>query len=199
MSARWDELRACLGQRVATPVHLPEISLREAAVLVPLFERGGEPHLLFTLRPEHLRQHAGQISFPGGRRDREDETPLHAALRETDEELGIPTGRVTVLGMLDELPTVTRYRIAPFVGVIPEGFAYRPSAGEVAEIIEVPVRHLLRPDIVRIEQRTVLGKMYDVHYFQFEKHVIWGATAAILQNFLDVVSGLPAWKELQTR
>ena len=172
-------------------MNLPGVRLREAAVLVPLFIRQQTPYILFTRRPETLRTHAGQISFPGGTRDPEDMTPLHTALREAHEELGIPPERVEVLGMLDESPTVTSFRITPFVGAIPSDIAYQPSALEIDEVIEVPLAHLRQPAIHRVEQRPYGGRVYDVYFYEYGTHVIWGATAYILKNLLQLISDIP--------
>jgi 8-oxo-dGTP pyrophosphatase MutT (NUDIX family) len=180
------------------PFALPGIVLRESAVLVPLFVRGGEPHVLVTRRPETLRTHAGQISFPGGSRDPEDDTPLHTALRETHEELGMPPDRVRVLGMLDEVPTLTGYRIIPFVGAIPADARYQPSADEIAEVIEVPLWHLMDPKRRRIEKRTALGREFDVYFYDYGEHVIWGATAHILTNLLQLAGDLLGAQKTQS-
>jgi 8-oxo-dGTP pyrophosphatase MutT (NUDIX family) len=166
--------------------------MREAAVLLPLFEREGVPHVLFTRRPSHLRHHADQFSFPGGGRDAEDATPLHTALRETEEELGIQRSRVRTLGMLDEVPTlVTGFRVQPFVGVIPGDGQYRPNPEEVAFILEVPLANLLDPAIRRTEKRQAEGREFDVDFYTYNDHVIWGATARILRDFLRHVAELP--------
>lgn len=194
MDPRFDELRAHLEARPGRALNLPGLVLRESAVLVPLFLREGVPHVLFTKRPATLRTHAGQISFPGGTRDSADETPLHTALRETEEELGIPREGVEVLGLLDEIPTITEFRIAPFVGVIPGDGRYRPSADEIAEIIEVPVAHLLASNTPRVEQREVRGKLRDVYFYDYGPHVIWGATARILRDLLHILGGLGSWR-----
>jgi 8-oxo-dGTP pyrophosphatase MutT (NUDIX family) len=185
------QLRERLEQRPGKALNLPGISLREAAVLVPIFVRQGVPHLLFTKRPATLRQHAGQISFPGGSRDPEDLTPLHTALRESQEELGIPPDRVEVLGTLDESQTITSFRISPFVGVIPPDIAYAPSAEEIDEVIEVPLPHLNDPSRHRIEIWQVAGSDREVYFYDYGSHVIWGATARIVKNFLQVASGIP--------
>jgi 8-oxo-dGTP pyrophosphatase MutT (NUDIX family) len=183
----FDTLERQLASRTPRPLNLPGLVLRESAVLVPLFEREGVPHILFTRRPAHLRTHANQFSFPGGGRDAEDPTPLHTALRETEEELGIERSRVRVLGMLDEVPTTTSFRIQPFVGVIPGDGRYRPSAEEVAFILEVPLAGLLDPAIRRTEKRTVRDVEYDVYFYTYNTHVIWGATARILYNLLSQI------------
>lgn len=192
MDAFFDSLEARLTSSPPRPLNLPGLVLRESAVLVPLFEREGVPHILFTRRPAHLRNHANQFSFPGGRRDAEDSTPLHTALRETEEELGIERSRVRVLGMLDEIPTITSFRIQPFVGIIPGDGQYRPSAEEVAFILEVPLAGLMEPSIRRTERRSWQGAEYDVYFYTYNSHVIWGATARILYNLLEHIAQLPS-------
>jgi 8-oxo-dGTP pyrophosphatase MutT (NUDIX family) len=193
------QLRDRLSSRVADEVQLPGLKLREAAVLVPLLARPEGPLVLFTKRHSGLRNHAGQISFPGGARDDEDVTPLHAALRETHEELGIPPEKVEVLGMLDEIPTITRFRVRPFVGVIRAGDPYALSAEEVEEVIEVPLSHLLQPAVFRTERWERPGVEKEVYFFDYGSHVIWGATARILKNLLSLADDLPAVKALRSK
>jgi 8-oxo-dGTP pyrophosphatase MutT (NUDIX family) len=188
VASLFDALESRLSALPPRALNLPGMVLRESAVLVPLFEREGVTHILFTRRPAHLRHHANQFSFPGGRRDPEDATPLHTALRETEEELGIHRSRVRVLGMLDEVPTTTAFRIQPFVGVIPGDAQYRPNPGEVEFILEVPLRGLLEPSLYRAEKRTVQGIEYDVDFYTYETHVVWGATANILRRLLALAA-----------
>ncbi|MBZ4408730.1 CoA pyrophosphatase [Myxococcus sp. XM-1-1-1] len=184
-------VEARLSTRPARSVDLPGLVLREASVLVPLFERDGVPHMVFTRRPATLRTHANQYSYPGGGRDAEDLTPLHTALRETEEELGIDRRGVRVLGMLDEVPTISQYRVRPFVGVIPGDGRYTPSPEEVAFILEVPLARLLDPAILRVERKEVFGAERDLYFYTYESHVIWGATARILRDFLTQLSHVP--------
>ncbi|MCP3102219.1 CoA pyrophosphatase [Myxococcus sp. K15C18031901] len=191
VEALFQALETRLASRPARDVDLPGFVLREASVLVPLFERDGVPHMLFTRRPATLRTHANQYSYPGGGRDAEDLTPLHTALRETEEELGIDRRGVRVLGMLDEVPTISQYRIRPFVGVIPGDGKYAPSPEEVAFILEVPLLNLLDPAILRIEKKEVLGAERDLYFYTYDSHVIWGATARILRDFLNQVAQVP--------
>ncbi|AEI64695.1 CoA pyrophosphatase [Corallococcus macrosporus] len=191
VEALFQALESRLSARPAREVHLPGWTLREASVLVPVFERDGVPHVLFTRRPATLRTHADQYSFPGGGRDPEDATPLHTALRETEEELGIDRRGVRVLGMLDEVPTISRYRVRPFVGVIPGDGKYQPSAEEVAFILEVPLSGLLDPSILRVERKEILGAERDLYFYTYGTHVIWGATARILRDFLGHVTQVP--------
>jgi 8-oxo-dGTP pyrophosphatase MutT (NUDIX family) len=193
------QLQERLQERPGRALNLPGVLLRESAVLVPLFIRHHVPHALFTKRPTTLRSHPGQISFPGGARDPEDLTPVHTALRETHEELGVPPEQVQVLGMLDEIPTVTRYRILPFVGAIPHDVRYVPNVAEIDQVIEVPLPHLLDPARRRTERRPVLGRERDVYFYDYGEHVIWGATAHILTNLLNLAADLPAIRKLGSR
>jgi 8-oxo-dGTP pyrophosphatase MutT (NUDIX family) len=188
----FEELKERLQKTPPKPLSFPGLVLKEASVLIPLFSRAGVLHVLLTKRTDSLRNHAGQISFPGGSRDESDATPLHAALREMHEELGIPPGRVEVLGLLDEILTITQFRVVPFVGVIPPDFRYVANSAEIAEIIEVPIAHLLKPEIQRTQIDQVLGREREIYFYDYGRHVIWGATARILRNLLQIVSQLPA-------
>ena len=189
----FEALAARLSARAprAVDLSLPGLQLRESAVLVPLHARGGRPHILFTQRPAHLRTHAGQFSFPGGTRDPEDASPEATALREAHEELGIAPEGVQVLGRLDEVPTLTEFRIQPVVGLIAPDLRYVPSAHEVAFILELPLAHFLDPAVRRTEKRTAHGLTFEVDFYSYNEHVIWGATARILRNLLAAAQGLP--------
>jgi 8-oxo-dGTP pyrophosphatase MutT (NUDIX family) len=155
--------------------------LKEAAVLAPLFWRSGEPWVYLTMRPLTMRQHAGQISFPGGARDSSDLTPLHTALRETEEELGIPSESVEVLGMLGGLPTITSYYVTPFVGVVPPTLVLKPNPHEIAEVIEAPLLRL------RAEKRVLYQAPRDVFVWDDAKHVVWGATWRMVRELAQQV------------
>ena len=189
----FEALAARLSARTprAVDLNLPTLRLRESAVLVPLHARGGRPHILFTQRPAHLRTHAGQFSFPGGTRDPGDASPEATALREAHEELGIAPEGVQVLGRLDEVPTLTEFRIQPVVGVIAPDLRYVPSAHEVAFILELPLAHFLDPAVRRTEKRSAHGLTFEVDFYSYNEHVIWGATARILRNLLAAAQGLP--------
>ena len=191
MEALYDALEARLAGRPARAVSLPGVVLRESAVLVPLVTRRGLPHLVLTRRPTTLRHHAGQYAFPGGTRDAADATPLHTALRELDEELGVSADAVRVLGLLDEAPTLTGFRIQPFVGVLSPLVPYRPSPEEVDLVLEVPLRELTDPALRRTERRAALGTELDVDFYTWGEHVIWGASARILRMLLGLLEGLP--------
>lgn len=188
----FDDIEQRLAQAPKRSFDLPGLNLRESAVLLPLFERGGEPYVLFTKRPATLRAHAGQISFPGGSSDPEDPTPLHTALRETQEEVGIPIDEVRVLGALDDCPTVTGYRIHPFVGVVPGHGGYTPSEVEIEEILEVPLAFLLDPKNRRVELWPWRGEQHEVHFYDWGRHVIWGATGRIVADFVERIANLPS-------
>ncbi len=196
MEALFEELAERLRASPGRPLDLPGVALREAAVLVPLTLRGGTPTIIFTRRPEGLRRHGGQISFPGGVRDEGDVTPLHAALRELQEEVGIPPESVEVLGMLDEIPTITEFRVLPFVGRLAPGTVLTPDPGEIAEVLEIPLSALHDPSRQRVEKRFLFGAERDIYFFEYAGHTIWGATARILRNLLDRADGLAAWKGL---
>ncbi|MGZ6133940.1 MAG: CoA pyrophosphatase [Myxococcaceae bacterium] len=193
MAPRFVQLSQALQQHPGRHLHLPGLELRDSAVLAPFVLRGDDPRLLFTLRPAHFRRHAGQVSFPGGVRDPEDPTTLHTALRELEEELGVPQQAVHVLGMLDEIPTTSEFRVVPYVGLLDPSVELRPDAGEIAELLEVPVADLLVPGLRRTEKRFFRGAEHDVYFYDAGRHTIWGATARILSNLLSVIAGLPAW------
>jgi 8-oxo-dGTP pyrophosphatase MutT (NUDIX family) len=151
-----------------------------AAVLIAVTDRP-EPGAILTVRREHLRTHAGQVAFPGGRID-PGEDALGAALREANEELGIPPGEVAVAGALEPYATITGYQVTPIVGVIPPDLALEPHEHEVAGWFEAPLRFLLDP--ARQQRKSALFEGERRHYYQidWEGHRIWGATAAIIVN-----------------
>lgn len=189
-------LRAILASHVPAsfpfdrlrPEHLPDGGLGRAAVLVPLFEHDGEPHVLLTVRPGHLKRHAGQVSFPGGRVE-EGEAPRAAALREAEEEIGLEPARVEVIGQLDEtLVLVSGFRLTPWVGVVPYPYPYVPHPGEVEAIVYVPLSALSRPGVHRTEHRDAYGERHLVHFYDLPGLTIWGATARILEQLMRVWS-----------
>ena len=157
-----------------------------AAVLLPLFLKNGHYHILFTKRTELLNHHRGEISFPGGACQPEDRDTLATALRETWEEIGIPPARVEVLGALDDILSVYDYLVTPYAGLLPEQFQLRPNRGEIERVIEVPVAHLLRPEVFRIEDWSWKGRTVPVYFYSYGDDEIWGLTAAILKQFLDL-------------
>jgi len=158
-----------------------------AAVLLPLLCKNGQWHVLVTRRTQDVEHHKGQISLPGGACEPQDETMMHTALRETYEEIGVPPESVQVLGALDDFPTITNFIVTPFVGVIPHPLSYRLNPKEVEAVVEVPLAFLCDPSRLRIEQREYEGQTFPVLFWDFGPHTIWGATARILKDFLDLI------------
>ena len=177
-------LRQALDARPHRSLDLPQG--RDAAVLLMLFEREGEPWLVFTKRTQHVQHHKGEISFPGGARDDDDADIEGTAVRETVEELGVDPQAIRVVGRLDELPTfVTGYNVTPFVAVVPEQHSYRPSDAEIEEVIELPVGELAR--VGRKDVIVRRGFPIETNVFETRGHFIWGFTGAVLRQFLDEV------------
>ena len=157
-------------------------TLRAAAVLVPIVARPEELTVLFTQRTAHLKAHSGQISFPGGRLEQDDESAEAAALRETHEEIGLAPMYVEVLGRLADYHTRTGFRVTPVVGIVTPPFGLTLDAFEVEEAFEVPLSFLLDPANHERHSREFQGRM--VHYYAMPYHgrYIWGATAGMLVN-----------------
>jgi len=163
---------------------------RRAAVLVPIFERQGDSYLIFTQRTETVSTHKGEISFPGGAIDPEDREPRQAALREAEEELCLSPRQVTVLGLLDDIVTLSRYRITPVVGMVRAPFSLCPNPREIEKVFEIPVGKFLDPRIFRKEDQIEFqGQSYPVYYFSLPEVTVWGATAKILKQFLTICCG----------
>lgn len=157
---------------------------RPASVLVPIVERGQGLTLMLTRRTDHLHDHAGQISFPGGRADDGDTGPVDTALREAEEEVGLARGQVEVLGTMPEYLTVTGYRVTPVVGLLRPPFALQADPFEVAEIFEVPLAFLM--DGMHHQRRAAElrqgGGRRHFYAMPYGRHFIWGATAGMLRN-----------------
>ncbi len=188
-SARWSaHIRSRL--QAHTPVNYifdENIRAVPASVLIPLFFKEGEAHILFTKRSESLVQHKGQISFPGGRRDAEDHDTLDTALRETEEEIGIPGTAIEVLGQSDGMLTNTHYLVTPYVGLFNPPERYRVSEGEIERLIEAPLCHFLDEAHFYTERRMYKGHEWQVHYYRHGDDLIWGVTAFLLSAFLNIV------------
>jgi 8-oxo-dGTP pyrophosphatase MutT (NUDIX family) len=181
-----DRIRSSLDVPAAQPPiagDLPELrSLASvpAAVLVAITDRS-EPGVILTVRREHLRTHAGQISFPGGRAD-PGEDPIDAALREAHEELGLAPDLVETVARLDDYRTVTGYVITPVVGIVAPDLPLEPHEHEVADWFEAPLHHLLDPRHQRLETAVFAGRERRYWQIEWNGHRIWGATAAMLVN-----------------
>ncbi|MFC1918653.1 NUDIX hydrolase [Chloroflexota bacterium] len=168
-------------------VSIIDASRVPAAVLLPIYYKEGEYHILFTKRTESVRDHKGQISFPGGAREEEDKTLLNTALRECAEEIGMPAEEVEPLGELDDSRTIgSSYVISPFVAAIPWPYPLKVYPAEVAEIIEAPIPALLDKDSLRQGTDILDGQVIKAYFYHHQGEIIWGATARILHQFLDI-------------
>jgi 8-oxo-dGTP pyrophosphatase MutT (NUDIX family) len=162
-----------------------------SAVLLPVYCKQGQYHLLFTRRTETVKYHKGQISFPGGAYERADDTLFDTALREGAEEIGLAADGVELLGELDDTVTSTSsYIISPFVVAIPWPYSLKVNRSEIDEIIEVPIPALMDENCLRRGTELIDGKEVTSYFYNYRGKVIWGATARILHQFLQVVSGV---------
>ena len=172
----WTELSAGTG-------HHP------AAVLVPVVVRGTAPTVLLTRRTDHLHHHPGQISFPGGRVEAADTSPIDTALRETEEEIGLHRRHIELIGTLPDYLTGTGFRVTPVVGVVTPPFELTLDAFEVAEAFEVPLSHFLDP--ANHEEHSIMheGRLRRFHAMPYQGYFIWGATAGIIMSLYRVLRG----------
>ncbi|SDL93029.1 NUDIX domain-containing protein [Modicisalibacter muralis] len=157
--------------------------LPQAAVLLPIVARD-EPTILFTRRASHLKQHAGQVAFPGGKREPDDPDLLTTALREAQEEIALTPGKVQLLGRLGDLISLHGIRVTPFVGVIPPDLPLRADPGELDAIFEVPLSVFLEDRRSHTDVITAYGRPFYVPSYQAGEHVIWGLTAMMLVELL---------------
>lgn len=158
----------------------PERPLTPAAVLVPLVDRPEGMTVLLTRRTPHLRDHGGQVSFPGGRVEEHDADWVATALRETVEEVGLTSDFVEVVGFLEDYTTITGFMVRPVVGIVTPEFSLIPDPFEVEEVFEVPLSHVLEPVNYRREQRLYRGILRGYYVLDYPGYFIWGATAAML-------------------
>ncbi|WP_121742486.1 NUDIX hydrolase [Natronorubrum halophilum] len=164
----------------------------DAAVLAPIIERDGEDHLLFTRRADHLGEHPGQMSFPGGGAEPIDDTILETALREANEEIGLEAHETEIIGQLDDIRTITEYAVTPFVARVPDR-EYVRDGSEVAEIVVLPLSGLLDPANYEYERRDhpYYGDIV-IHYFHVDGYTVWGATGRILVQLLELTTDFEA-------
>lgn len=167
----------------------PEPPLKPAAVLVPLVAHDSGFTILLTQRSADLRAHAGQISFPGGRIDPDDTSPEYAAMREAHEEIGLPRDAAEIIGRLDTYEVRTGFAVTPVVGLIEPGFDMVLAPDEVADVFEVPLSFLLDPANHERQSRLIRGKRRFFYVLPFEDRYIWGATAGMLINLYEVLTG----------
>jgi 8-oxo-dGTP pyrophosphatase MutT (NUDIX family) len=183
--------RRCLA--FPAPARPPQVfDVQAAAVLVPLFEAGGETRVILTRRPDTMPSHRGDVAFPGGKAHPEiDPTLRDAALREAEEEVGLPRVAVEVVAELDTISTVTsRFLVAPFVGVVGERFELRPDPREVERVFDVALSELMADGVHRVEHWGTGVLTRDVHIFELEDETVWGLTARILSGFLTLLTGV---------
>jgi 8-oxo-dGTP pyrophosphatase MutT (NUDIX family) len=180
------KIRIILSSRQRKVIDHPPFS--HAAVLVPLFKKDGNCHLLFTKRSDQVKYHKGEISFPGGVVDEEDKELINTALREAYEEIGLIESDVQIIGVLDDIVTITEFIVTPIVGLFPYPYPFKVSEVEIAELIEVPLASLLDENCFSEKEIFRGGREEVIFNYQYGNHNIWGATARILKQFLDLIS-----------
>jgi 8-oxo-dGTP pyrophosphatase MutT (NUDIX family) len=166
----------------------PAVALTPAAVLVPLVAWPEGLSVLLTQRTQHLSAHAGQISFPGGSIEASDTDSIDAALRETEEEVGLPRAHVEVIGRLDTYVTSTGFEVTPVVGLVRAPYPTKPDPFEVAEVFEVPLDFVLDPVNHERHSREFKGRMRSFYVVPYRNRYIWGATAGMLMNLAEVLA-----------
>ena len=159
--------------------------LRPSAIVLPLFADDEQVHVLLTKRTQKVRHHKGQISFPGGRLE-DEESLQDCALRETEEEIGVSTDNIRLLGRLDETPVISGYRITPFVGVIPYPSNLLLSEDEIDSVITTPLSDFLAPEVHSMDVKEYLGRPYSIHFYNVAGETVWGATGRIMAQFLKI-------------
>ena len=180
---------APIGDHDLNDAPRPEAPLTPAAVLVPLVARPTGLQVLLTQRTDHLHDHAGQVSFPGGRREHSDASSVQTALRETREEIGLVEDFIEIVGLLDDYQTGTGFRVTPVVSFVAEGFTLDLDTFEVAEVFEVPLEYLFDPANQQTRSRNFNGRRRNYYVFEYRDRVIWGATAGMLMNLYRRVTG----------
>ena len=172
--------------------------LKPAAVLIPLFEKNGKTHILLTKRTDLVEHHKHQICFPGGSFNFEDLDCMTTALRETQEEIGLAMDEIEILGELDHIVTVSHFRVCPYIGVIPYPYPFSLSTREVAKLIELPLDFIRQKAELKEGPFHFHGQMYLNLHVDYQGDIIWGATARILRNFLNVLNGpIPSPEEIK--
>ena len=179
-------VRRVLAERPERTLDAP--ALAPAGVMLLLYPKDDGYSILLNKRSDTVDHHRGEVSFPGGRRDESDASLLHTALRETHEEIGVRPEDVEVLGKLAEVATISRYAVSAFAGAIPEAYRFTPSRAEVAEIIELPAGPLIDGAFDRNETRLVDDRPVRWPSYAYDGHVIWGATARVLDRFVELMS-----------
>ena len=159
----------------------------EAAVLVPVTDNPDNPEMIFTLRSSRLSMHRGQVAYPGGMRDAEDESLLVTALRETHEEIGLPPEQVDVVAPLSQVMSLHRILVTPYVGVVPEDYPMQANPDEIESIFRVPVSFFLEDRRERTDALSYIDNTFYVPCYQWQRYQIWGMSALVLVDFLNAV------------
>jgi 8-oxo-dGTP pyrophosphatase MutT (NUDIX family) len=181
-----NELKTILAKR-------PKVTIFEdwrvpSAILIPIFIKDGQYHILFIKRTDTVKTHQGQISFPGGARDKEDKTLQDTALREAAEEIGLKREDAYILGELDDVITTTsNFTVSPFVAMIPYPYEFTLEKAEVDRIITVPIADLLKDGCEQPDSEFVNGQKVNSYAYHYQGQIIWGATARILHTLLDII------------
>ena len=185
MKVMKQRLRQTLSQRQKR--HIVDASRVSSAVLLPIYYEQGQYYILFTKRTEQVKEHKGQLSFPGGAYEERDGTLINTALRECTEEIGLTADEVEILGELDDqVSRTSNYIISPFVALIPWPHPLKVDHWEVEEIIQVPISALLGKDCLRQETEIIGDEAVTSYFYHYQEQTIWGATARILNQFLDI-------------
>ena len=183
------ELKKLLSQR--TRQHITDNQRVSSAVLIPIYQKDGQYGIVFIKRTMNVKTHKGQISFPGGMRDKEDNTLLDTVLRESEEEIGLHREDVTILGELDdEVTTTSNFIVTPFLASVPWPYRFTPNKAEVEKIISVPVKALMEKDCLKPDTEILDGKKVASFTYHYRETVIWGATARILNKLLEIITAI---------
>jgi 8-oxo-dGTP pyrophosphatase MutT (NUDIX family) len=186
-----DEVLARVRQALAdyTPRRLDNPAAAPAAVLILVYDRDGEPHVIFTERTNHVEHHKGQMSFPGGAHDDHDDCLETTALRETFEEIGVHPDSVRIIGQLDDMVTISNFRVTPYVGELLADAEYEfvLNDHEVARVVQVPLSFFMDEANMELELRDHQGREVLVPAFAYNGHRIWGATARMLHQFIEIL------------
>jgi 8-oxo-dGTP pyrophosphatase MutT (NUDIX family) len=183
------KLRQALSER--QKLHISDPRRTSSAVLIPIYKKQGEYHILFIQRTDRVKDHKGQISFPGGAYEEGDDNLLQTALREATEEVGLAAEDVEVIGQLDDFRTIgSGYIISPFVGRMPWPYQLKVDEWETEEVIEVPISALLDDSNVSQDKDILEGEEIVQYYYHYQDKVIWGATARILNQFLGILADI---------
>lgn len=188
------DIRKILTKYNPTQLSVPD-NYKKAAVLIPLLQKDDKWHILFTKRTEHLTHHKGQISFPGGGMETQDNNLCVTALRETEEEIGISEDYIEILGAIDDYDSVvSRFIVRPFVGKIKNGFTITINRDEIDNIFCAPLEELLDPSIHYQKWRNFDNRNYLINYYQWNDRLIWGVTGNILTNFFNILRDVLAMR-----